>query len=501
MRNRYTLLTTRRAIVALSSLLLLAFAFSGKLSGTIRQTFRLAQTQPQLLMTNTLAASTPTAAIAAQIQVGSGSPAPLKSGYIPPVCYPYTHSDQLVDCWLMQYPTIANSIVWYFDAPNTLKAWPQWGHQEKLELQAAVKNAVGWFHSGMTNYPSQLVPDPPMNLNEAAYIAGSSTHYLVHSKADAWRIYLGHVGLSLAAEIYGITPWSLRNYSSLQLNHLFNGAYSNDDTGYPHYMFAPSTVNSGLPSGYVNSSRIVPTNATYTYKFLKDNDLIGQTPKETIGRVVQWARRLTHVTDGGGGLTMGQNNYAHWQYYGGQTVSRTIEGTVLTTADPNSGWGGLRHWTNGCSGTTAFLIWVLRAVNIPAIATSISPNFHTTIWFSGENLFLSHGDDPYNNGLDGNPPESMLLNEPTFKAWFRDASAEEAAQNVGRRPKELSVRYPSQKIVADYCKDVKAGNSHATGKVYNDWFKRPYFTLRQLEAAGLWDTLKQKAISTGTCQP
>ena len=224
----------KRWPVILSVLLLAAFALSGRLSNAVKQmtVWQMAVwqimdsgTQAQRLKASAMIASPAplglTAAAEPQVQIGSGPAAPLPSGYIPPACYPYKHSDFLVDCWLLQHPNIANSIAWQFDAESAAKAWPQWDRKSKDDLRAAFANARDWFNSGMTSYHGKLVQDPPTNLTDAMMIAGQSA-YVVYTKEDAWGIYLGHVGLDLAAEIYGVVPWSLRNYDARALGHLFN---------------------------------------------------------------------------------------------------------------------------------------------------------------------------------------------------------------------------------------------------------------------------------------
>ena len=399
-------------------------------------------------------------------------------------------ADYPLDCWIKQHPRIADAIVWEFsDGVNSLgpKAWPQWPKSAKDELRVAFQNAVAWYNSGMTNYPGTLVVDPPPDVEAYRKMAGLPS-YSVFSPSDAWPIYLGHVGLSLAAEIYGWVPWSLNNYDDAALGHLFN-AYEN--------WFVYDTNNGiyydSVEPGYIKIGGLTPANATYTLKFLKDNDLIGATKVETIGRVLTWTRKnLWHMS----GNFSFQNMYYHWQYWGDTPLSRVIEGTVLM--DPNiTYFPGVHHWTAACGGTSAFLVSVLRVVNIPA--EDVHVGHHGSVCFSGEKLYLSHGDDAgYGTMTDRNMPATeLLISEATYQAWFPFNDINAADKNVGRREVELAITYPGDYVLGMYCDDVANGRDHASGKVYNNIFKN-YYTLKYLEIVGLWDRLAQKA---GDCLP
>lgn len=404
-------------------------------------------------------------------------------------------ADYPLDCWIKQHPRVRDAIVWEFsDGVNSLgpKPWLQWPASAKQDLRVAFENTVTWYNNGMSSYPGTLAPDPPPDMDANLKMQGVQSN-TVFEPSTAWTIYTGHVALSLAAEIYGWVPWSLFDYDDVALGHLFN-AYKNwfrFDDNIPNSIF-----NSVYPGCYVlrpaYGGGLTPANATYTFKFLKDNNLLRPTKVETIGQVLNWARwNLSHMS----GPYTYQNAYYHWQYWGYTPLSRVIEGTVLT--DPEiSYFPGLHHWTPMCWGTGDFLTSVLRVANIPA--KRIPVGYHSTAWFSGEKLYLSHGDDPY-DGLSKTdyPATDLLINEQQFQAWFPANDLQAANNNVGRRPIELAIYHPGDWLVGLYCEDVQARRDHASSMVYNSIFKK-YYSVKYLEIVGLWDRL---ALKAGDCLP
>ena len=61
--------------------------------------------------------------------------------------------------------------------------------------------------------------------------------------------------------------------------------------------------------------------------------------------------------------------------------------------------------------------WVLRVVNIPVEPVGVSG--HTAPWFVSEDLFLRHGDDPYNAlSKAGYPATYLLVSRDVYEAWF-----------------------------------------------------------------------------------
>jgi hypothetical protein len=411
-----------------------------------------------------------------------------KSGFIPPICS-NVKDGALLECWLTQYPTIADSIEWQGHNRRVvgldLISWPDWPQWRRADLEEAFVDATVWYNGGMKIYTGTLVADPPPNMEEP-YGGG---HTVLDETTAAWPLYVAHVAHSLAAEIYGWVPWSLRDYDSEALRRLFSthlNMFNYDSNTGDFY-----DVN--YP-GYVLLSSVTPSHPTFVFKFLKENNLIGATPVQTIGNLLEWSRvNLAHIY----GSFTNDNYLQYWQYWGKPPVRRIIEGTFMT--DPNYPAENkvLKHWTAGCYGTTDFFVWVLRTVNIPTRRRSSEATCsHAMPHFMEQNLYLSHGDDPYGDFSEANFPATYLLvNAQTWKSWFETGDQQTSCDNVGRRPVELSVWYLSDAIVGRYCADVLNGKDHASGQVYEVYSK--YYTVAQLEATDLWGRLAA-AVSTST---
>lgn len=159
---------------------------------------------------------------------------------------------------------------------------------------------------------------------------------------------------------------------------------------------------------------------------------------DTIDRVLDWTRwNLGHMF----GAYTAQNYYNYWQYWGNPPVSRMLEGTYTADAVPNE-FKGLQRWTQGCYGTTAFMIWVFKAANIPV--THAAVGYHQAPYFIAEKLYLSHGDDPYTSlSKSKRPAKELLINETTYQAWFPANDVKAADKNVGRQVLERNILYPS----------------------------------------------------------
>jgi len=407
------------------------------------------------------------------------------SGIIPPACQSIAdHANLLLPCYLND-PSDINiglAISWCF--PNQTPScvyWYQWPASAQNALVLAFVRTVDWYNNGMTNYGGPLPPDPPPNPNQVAYSAGKTPESDLDPN-DAFNIYIGYVALSLAAEIYKWVPWGLHDYDSNEeaMQALLNSSR----------VFGLSTS-----TGFVFLSvwDATPGNAINTFKFLKTNNLIGPTRIDTIGRVLDWARNNLEHFDG---TFTPQYFFYNWQYWGYPPVSRVIAGTP--DLDPQ--YPGLalqpRHWTAGCWGTTAFLLWVLRVVNIPVEQVGVGG--HAAPWFVSENLYLSHGDDPYNAvSKAGYPATYLLISPDDFHAWFPPSNVTYANHNVGRRPIDLAVQFPTSNwVLYSYCDDLANNRDHAGGKVYNETFSTIY-TVTDLEVLGLWDLLAAAKTTLG----
>jgi hypothetical protein len=407
------------------------------------------------------------------------------SGIIPPACQSIAdHSNLLLPCYLNDPSdvNIGNAISWCFpnQSPSCV-TWYQWPASAQNALVLAFVRTVDWFNNGMTNYGGPLPPDPPPLINQFAYSIGKTIEPDLDPN-DAFNIYIGHLAVSLAAEIYQWVPWGLHDYDSNEeaMKALLDSAR----------VFGLSTTTGAW---FPSVSDATPGNAINTFKFLKTNNLIGTTRIDTIGRVLDWARtNLWHFN----GTFTPQNFQYNWQYWGYPPVSRVIAGTP--DLDPQ--YPGLasppHHWTAGCWGTSAFLLWVLRVVNIPVEQKSAGS--HAAPWFVSEDLYLSHGDDPYNAvSKAGYPATYLLVSADDFHAWFPPSNITHANQNVGRRPIDLAVQFPTSNwVLYRYCDDLTNNRDHASGRVYNETFNTIY-TVTDLEELGLWDRLAAAYTTLG----
>ena len=282
-------------------------------------------------------------------------PGEIPSGSVPSPCKPFVNKGPnaaywLIDCYL-SHPSnqnIANKISWSFN--NQWTPWAQWPAWAKDDLVNTFKDTVAWYKGGMKKYPGVLVQDPPQVIN-LAYLMDHNVGAATYDETTAWPLYIGHVALNLASEIYAWVPWSLKNFDNAGLSTLL---------GHHNYFGA---CNQYGATGFCATLGSTPANATYVFKFFKTNNLIGSTKKDTIFRLLNWSRRLWHYGCESSGYEILAQFFDHW---GPPPVSRVIEGTVTTCPSAPADWQVTPHnWTAGCSGTSGFMATIFRAVNIP----------------------------------------------------------------------------------------------------------------------------------------
>ncbi len=142
---------------------------------------------------------------------------------------------------------------------------------------------------------------------------------------------------------------------------------------------------------------------------------------------------------------------------------------------------------------------MLRVVNIPVEPVGVAG--HTAPWFVSEDLFLSHGDDPYSaSSKAGYPATYLLVSRDDYEAWFGPNNTKPITfsdQNVGRRTIDLAVLYPTSNwVLYRYCDDLANNRDHAGGRVYSETFSTLY-TVTDLEELGLWDRLAAAKTTLG----
>jgi len=340
----------------------------------------------------------------------------------------------------------------------------------------------------MVNFQGTFIPEQPANFEP---LADNDPPITVLDESEAWPMYLAHVAHILMVEIKGVVPWSLCDYYSdpVELSELLQGNF---------YYWFPTSIT--YP-GYAIRGNVTTAHPNVTFTFMVNNGLIGTTRLQTIANVLNWSRGMHHFL---GPFTTKNMEY-HWQYRGQPPVSRIIDGTVLNPqAVP--GYPDPLHWTKGCGGTSGFIKEVLRSVNIPVTVVTINQACpHATPYFPSEGRYLSHGDDPYTSYWKAdapntlNPPmEEFLLDQATFTSWF-GGSEQAACNNIGRGPYKVMIDYPPDPLVQQYCNDENQQLSHAAGSVYNQNYFYLWYTVQELETAGFWTNLAQRAAVLGYC--
>jgi hypothetical protein len=331
-------------------------------------------------------------------------------------------------CWLKANPAVADSIKWNFqfdtnayDVPESAKkVWSVWSSAEQQALVQAFEDAWNWYYR-KKKVPGKPLPPmsnlmetityPPVNLNDTTDDTGDP--WVAVSADYAWNLYIRWIAVNLLAEIGGHFPWSVLAYSAEQLQVLFDSTAimsCKPDNTYTLCSGVPEHPNYVKRKDNLGGSLIAPPR--YTYAFLIKNNLVGTTRLDTIAKVLQWvSNNLVHFF---GDASYG-NMDANWQYRGIPPITRVIEGTTSSVA---GSFPPFQHWTAGCHGTTGFLRNVLRAANIPVQIVRICG--HGLCYFMTENLYLDHGDDPYNLDFKstGLPAVDLLIDEATYETWF-----------------------------------------------------------------------------------
>jgi hypothetical protein len=324
-----------------------------------------------------------------------------------------------IGAWLGQHPTIANALKWQsvpngniYDTPTDAQktSYPAWTQNQKDDLAAAFQNAFSWFNCGSAPKMSDDAPltDKPENLVAPPQNPPTSSVARMKVKlAYGWKLYYESVAHALAAELHGVFPnWSILSYNADSLAALFDSALMGTNAG----DFWLGTYNVFVPTmriGNQPKTAYGPPRWIYS-EFMKKNNLIGNTRLATIGNVLEWARtNLAHFV----GDDIYQTFFDIWQYYGFPPISSIISGTT----DPNNGFA---HWTAGCHGSLGFYTAVLKAVNIPVRPVWVCG--HELVFFPTENLYMDHGDDPYNLDVKNSPKPmtAFLIDEATYKSWF-----------------------------------------------------------------------------------
>ena len=370
--------------------------------------------------------------------------------------------------WLTEHPRVSEAIAW--EDSKGITTYPNWSSSQKADFYRSFSKV--WSAQSLD------LTDPPPNLLQ---LADDERARIVLSEDHAWPLFLAHISFSLAVETGQWVPWSLTEYSDEELSELFDGSkmfqWVDDHKGYE-----PPPPLRGIPA---------PPDVTF--EFINEYLMIGQDRLDTIGNLLEWSRaKLRHYR--GGFIT--KNAYDHWQYQGGPPVSRVISGTTRTK---NGSVGDFDHFTAGCWGTSPFLIWVLRVVNIPV--KNVIAQGHSLPYFMSEGLYLSHADDLHNQivkSAPGFPIDELFIDQATFDTWFGPNSP---GGTCGRQVKDvLLIRYLPTAVLSARCVDFAEGNSREDSYILNDYAGlNSWYTVAELEAINFWTRMDSKIASLGGC--
>jgi hypothetical protein len=359
--------------------------------------------------------------------------------------------------WLNKNTKVRDSIKWV--APNRKTySYKDWNEVETNQLDQ--------MYTEIASKGSYQTPELFFNYNP------HGMPYLL-SRDDAWTLFLVYIAQSLAVEISGKTKWSLTKYPQDWLDNLLSSAevYSVNDKGM--YIILHEI------NGY-----ITPGNPYFPYTLLQAEEMIGTSKSNTTAKLLEWCRQnLRHHT---GGMTE-ENVKKTWQCNCYPPLTRMIFGTY-DERYPDT----LRHYTAGCHGTAGFLRWVLRTVNIPVKVLYWGD--HRQVYFMSDYLYLSHGDDPYDQLVStaGYPVDSIFVGLKEYKQVF---SGPETEKFIGFKPKQLAVRHLPLYILKEHLEDIKEKRTHENSKVYETFHK--IYTVADLEKERLWERMDQKILAYG----
>ncbi len=403
--------------------------------------------------------------------------------------------------WLNNNSVFKEYIVWEKpdnDGLRTVYKFRDWtlGEQYQLyEMYELIKNG------GQTN----LQEAPPHTIDISST---SNRVYATNIDPDlAWKYFLAFIALSLVNDLENRLNWSITDtteYTEIQIRYIFDSRYYyfyNETTNEYQFIYIRNDPQPDIESSRNNGYATIG-DPVRIYNYLFTNGIIGATQEETIGRMMGWCREnMRHYTY----ASTPDNLIKHWQYDGFPPVERVLNGTIHQDRPTE----GIQHFTAGCWGTTGFLKIVMRTVNIPVQFLSVFA--HAMPGFPREELYLSHGDDPYNafssTVTPPYPPLEILIDIITYNAWFDYDLTDiddrmRVNNNLGRRTKEIAVQYLPIYLIDLYCQDIANGSSHAVGKVYETLSgpDNQYYTLDDLETTyDLWTRMDAFINSIGGC--
>ena len=374
--------------------------------------------------------------------------------------------------WILARPAIANAITWVEGQYH--RAFQHWTPAQRADLTRAYELAEGNDFG---------IQDPLPNL-VADQLEDDDYPFTALTVEQAWSLYTAYVGQSLFLDLSGALGWTLEDYTPEELE-LILAARTFLHT--PQYLFEATAA----PSAYFITGWVLPAPPDVVNEFVAVNDLVGVDQLDTILRLIEWSRvHMAHFLYG----FQAANTELHWQYRGVVPASRVITGTSVEIGTSTR----FNHWTAGCHGTNHFYASILKALNIPV--EYVVAAGHATPRFPSEDLYLSHGDDPYSafsRDIDLIPTSELPIDGAQWREWFGpQRTVDERRDNIGRRSAELALQYLPLYVVQRHCyNDVRNGVAREDSAVYG-MFERIH-TLEELEAMSLWERLDARAAELG----
>lgn len=371
-----------------------------------------------------------------------------------------------VDAWLRQHPAVAYHLVWNeAGRPLPYSVWPP---AMGPRLWALVDLARAGRPAAQ--------PDPPPNAWQDQPGDDPTAIHTSFSPDVARELYLATVSHALWLEIDRRVPWSLDDLDGDELEALLASAS----------LFWWNPSQQGYEISEFDHGWAVPPAPSTAWRFLRDEQVLGDTRLQTITRLIGWSGRLVHFA----GPVSRQNFRDHWGYDGDMPVARALSGTRYggTAFQSMPGYEGERHYTAGCQGTAGLMVGVLRAANIPARLRSVTNDSftHATLLLLSEDRALSHGDDPYSPLAEGADPNDLLLDLATYDRWLGPTS-KDPGRNIGRQAAALGLASLPPVVRRAFEMDRERGAEPAQSAVFALF--RDTHTLDEVNDARLWERL------------
>ena len=202
-----------------------------------------------------------------------------------------------LSAWLEAHPNVKADMVWSgcsLTQANTSHCANDWGdgttcscfHNAPLlsydEWPTEMKEQLHSAYQMRIDNQFVAVPDPPPFMG--AITAGVDSL----SQDSVRQIYIAHLAQTFWWEIHG-GRWSMTTLNDdgrkallsgvTMFGRAFTGGYKQPGSAWQEPVF-------GVPNAYP----VTPGDPAYSFRYLKDRNLIGDTRRETIVRVLDWAR-------------------------------------------------------------------------------------------------------------------------------------------------------------------------------------------------------------------